>query len=327
MCPLNRIEITGFTRAQKLGDNFYKMGFRDQYLTPIYGSSSNNSAIVNIEIINNYKVCLEKHNNKELPCEFPDNNECFIEDNYEEVPTMDDEENYKLYASNLAKWNLLKNDNINHDFCKKDLRFHILVHGYINFTDNNLKEFEEEFPPGDFTNNSLYKTYEAYKSMFDIRENPEEFDEFKANVIDYFNKYSVNREVLEAELPFEIDRGNYILNGAIDLIYKTGDNEIVILDYKYAEYDKEHIDSYTKQLHLYAAALNEMPEFKDYKIKKAITHFVLGDYQHVVEITDEKMTNELNGLDNVASEIELEKYPSIVSDDCEKCSYRIVCKK
>ena len=168
MCPLNRIEITGFTRAQKLGDNFYKMGFRDQYLTPIYGSSSNNSAIVNIEIINNYKVCLEKHNNKELPCEFPDNNECFIEDNYEEVPTMDDEENYKLYASNLAKWNLLKNDNINHDFCKKDLRFHILVHGYINFTDNNLKEFEEEFPPGDFTNNSLYKTYEAYKSSKNI---------------------------------------------------------------------------------------------------------------------------------------------------------------
>jgi hypothetical protein len=144
------------------------MGFRDQYLTPIYGSSSNNSAIVNIEIINNYKVCLEKHNNKELPCEFPDNNECFIEDNYEEVPTMDDEENYKLYASNLAKWNLLKNDNINHDFCKKDLRFHILVHGYINFTDNNLKEFEEEFPPGDFTNNSLYKTYEAYKSSKNI---------------------------------------------------------------------------------------------------------------------------------------------------------------
>jgi hypothetical protein len=31
-----------------------------------------------------------------------------------------------------------------------------------------LKEFEEEFPPGDFTNNSLYKTYEAYKSSKNI---------------------------------------------------------------------------------------------------------------------------------------------------------------
>jgi hypothetical protein len=169
MCPLNKIEITDFIRAQKLGDNFYKMGYSDQYLTPIYGSKSNNSAIINIEIINNYKVCLEKHNNiREIPCEFPDNNECFIEDNYEEVHTLDDEDKYKLYASNLAKWNLIKNDNINHDFCKKNLRFHILVHGYINFTDNNLKEFEEEFPPGDFTNNSLYQTYEAFKSSKNI---------------------------------------------------------------------------------------------------------------------------------------------------------------
>ena len=169
MCPLNRIEITGITRAEKLGDNFYKIGFNDQYLTPIYGGSSNNSAIVNIEIINNYKVCLEKQFNiKEIPCEFPDNNECFIEDNYEEVPTLDHEENYKLYASNLARWNLKKDDNINHNFCKKDLRFHILVHGYINFTDTNLREFEEEFPPNDFTNNSLYKTYEAYKSSHNI---------------------------------------------------------------------------------------------------------------------------------------------------------------
>jgi len=168
-CPLNRIEITGFSRAKKLGDNFYKMGFSDQYLTPIYGGISNNSAIVNLEIINNYKVCLEKHNNIiEIPCEFPDNNECFIEDNYEEVPTLDDEDSYKLYASNLARWNLIKNDNINHDFCKHNLRFHILVHGYINFTDKNLREFEEEFPANDFTNNSLYKTYEAYKSSKNV---------------------------------------------------------------------------------------------------------------------------------------------------------------
>lgn len=170
-------------------------------------------------------------------------------------------------------------------------------------------------------------THEVYNSMFDIDENQEEFEEFKRNVLDYHEKYSLNRDVLEAELPFEIDRGNYILNGAIDLIYKTGDNEIVILDYKYAEYDEDHIDAYTKQLHLYAAALNEMPEFKDYTIKKAITHFVLNDYPHIVEITDEKMRNELNGLDEVANKIDSGDFPSIVSDDCEKCSYRIFCKK
>ena len=216
MCPLNRIEITGFTRAQKLGDNFYKMGRSDQYLTPIYGSSSNNSAIVNIEIINNHKVCLEKHNNiKEVPCEFPDNNECFIEDNYEEVLPLDEEENYKLYASNLAKWNLIKNDNINHDFCKKNLRFHILVYGYINFTDNNLKEFEEEFPPGDFTNNSLYKTYEAFKS-------PNNIDRFFYLLSYNLFIWSLIHFILQLMIYFNKKgiRKLYLINGIILFLFK-----------------------------------------------------------------------------------------------------------
>ena len=170
-------------------------------------------------------------------------------------------------------------------------------------------------------------TRKIYGSMFDIDGNPEEFEEFKSNVLNYYNKYSLNRQALEAELPFEIDRGDYVLNGAIDLIYKEGEDEIVILDYKYAEYDEDHIDGYTKQLHLYAAALNEMPEFKDFTIKKAITHFVLGDHQHIVEITDEKMSGELEGLDDVACKIGVGEFPSVVSEGCEKCSYRIFCKK
>lgn len=216
MCPLNRIEITGITRAEKLGDNFYKIGFNDQYLTPIYGGSSNNSAIVNIEIINNYKVCLEKQFNiKEIPCEFPDNNECFIEDNYEEVPTLDHEENYKLYASNLARWNLKKDDNINHNFCKKDLRFHILVHGYINFTDTNLREFEEEFPPNDFTNNSLYKTYEAYKSSHNI-------DRFFYLLSYNLFIWSLIHFILQLMIYFNKKgiRNLYIINGIILFFFK-----------------------------------------------------------------------------------------------------------
>jgi len=168
-------------------------------------------------------------------------------------------------------------------------------------------------------------TYDTYKSMFDIGENPEEFEEFRANVINYYEKYSLEREVLAAELPFEIDKGNYLLNGAIDLIYKVSDDEIVILDYKYAQYDEDHIDGYTKQLYIYAAALKELDEYKDYTIRKAITHFVLGDYQHVVEINDEVMENELNGLNDVALKIDNGCF-SKDSRECDRCSYRLICK-
>ena len=173
-------------------------------------------------------------------------------------------------------------------------------------------------------------TLETYKSMFDIEDNMQEYEEFKENVFKYYEKYSINREVLEAELDFEIYNGDYILNGAIDLIYKTEDNEIVILDYKYAEYDENHIDGYTKQLYLYAYALSQLDEYKDYKLKKAVTHFVLGDYQHEVIIDEEVLKDELAKLSEVAAKINC-KNPVFAKkpekeEECTRCSYRYFCK-
>ena len=170
-------------------------------------------------------------------------------------------------------------------------------------------------------------TQEAYGSMFDIKESPEEYEEFKNNVICYYEKYSKNRHVLGAELDFEIDMGDYLLNGAIDLIYWTGENEIVILDYKYAEYDEDHIDGYIKQSHLYMAAVRELPEFRDFTVKEAIIHFVLGDHQYKVEVNDDEITDELRKLDAVAKNINKGENFHKDSKDCETCSYRTFCKK
>lgn len=173
-------------------------------------------------------------------------------------------------------------------------------------------------------------TYKYYGSMPDIDEKSEEYDEFKTNVKNYYEKYSKNQEVLAAEYDFEIDRGEYLLNGSVDLIYKTGENKIVILDYKYAEYDEDHIDGYIKQSHLYTAALREMPEYKDYTIEKSIIHFILGDgdqddYQYVVEINDNEIAEELEHLDEVACEIKEGKFIKN-TNECNSCSYRIFCK-
>ncbi len=168
-CPLNDIEFNTKSRVNNFGNYSYKIGPGDHYIIPIFGKNPKYPVIVNIEIINNYKICLEKHiNAKDLPCEFPDNNECFIEDNYKEIFSLEHGEQYKLNPVNLARWNLANNDNINHNYCKDNLNFHIFAHGYINFTETNLYEFEKEFPPMDYTNNSLYKYYIVYKSPKNI---------------------------------------------------------------------------------------------------------------------------------------------------------------
>ena len=168
-CPLNHIEINTENIAKKLTNFFYNIGSGNSYFIPIFGDEPNNPVIINIYIINNYKICLEKYNKfRDLPCEFPDNNECFIEDNFQQIFNLESNENLNLNPGNLAKWNLANDDNINHNFCKDNLNFHIFATGYINFTQKNLEEFEEEFPPNDLTNNPLYKMYKAYKSNKNI---------------------------------------------------------------------------------------------------------------------------------------------------------------
>lgn len=233
---------------------------------------------------------------------------------------------YTKYCSCPFKYNLGYNIGFSRSGAKAANRgtaFHNIME-YINL---ELIKNEEVS-----TDDLVDITRKEYELMFNINENPDDFAEFKNNVLNYYEQYSKNREVLEAEYDFEIDRGNYILNGSIDLIYKTGENEIVILDYKYAEYDEDHIDGYTKQLHLYAAALKAVPDYKDFVIKKAITHFVLGDnqhddYQHVVDITDEKINNELKHLDEVAKEIKCGTTFRKKFETCGSCSYRDFCSK
>ena len=55
-------------------------------------------------------------------------------------------------------------------------------------------------------------------------------------------------------------------------------------------------------------------------------HFVLSDYQHVVEINDDEINDELKHLDEVARKINEGKCFPKDSDDCGNCSYRIFCK-
>ena len=162
VCPLTYIEFLNEGRAKMLSDIYY---FIDDnlYLTPIHGNLDiKTPVIINLEIINNVRLCVEKHiGAKDLQCEFPDNNQCYIQDNGIDIPNSV-KNNNQFYPSNLAKWNLVNDDNIEHNFCNKDIFFHILAKGYINFNVDNLNQFKEEFPSNDFENNSLYKMVNIY---------------------------------------------------------------------------------------------------------------------------------------------------------------------
>ena len=160
-CPLNEFDF-------ELGKGVkykYPISNTLSYFIPYYGEDESRIVIVDMEIINNSRFCLERHNReKKITCEFSDNNECYIHVGFTEVQQQVLHEDYKFYPKNLAKWNLKNNDNIEHEFCNNNMYFYFLVIGYFNFTYDNLKDFKDEFPSNSEKNNSLYNTYEAYKS-------------------------------------------------------------------------------------------------------------------------------------------------------------------
>lgn len=171
-------------------------------------------------------------------------------------------------------------------------------------------------------------TEKHYKSMFDIEKDIEEYEKFKYNVENYYYTYSVNRETLESEFNFELFVDNYMLNGAIDLIFRDSDGEVKILDYKYADFKEDHIDGYIKQSYIYTSALRRIPEYAKYNIKKAIIHFVKDDHLYPVDIDEEIMEKEFERMALVAGNIHddvYEKEPE-KDDECTSCSYRYFCK-
>lgn len=189
----------------------------------------------------------------------------------------------------------------------------------------NLKLLEGEIADNEKIDEIIIK---HYKPMFDIKEDDSEFEEFRKHVRDYYRNYSIKREVLESEFNFELFRDNYVLNGAIDLVYKEDNGEVVILDYKYADYDEDHIDGYKKQSYIYTSALREIPEYEKYDIKKAYIHFVKSDTLYPVDIDEKVMEDEKENLSVVAGKIKDKiflKEPE-KPHECGRCSYRYFCK-
>ena len=216
LCPLTHIEINGISRAKIFGEFYYQMSSGDKYLIPIYGNDINYPVIIDIEIANNYKVCLEKNiHKKELSCQFPDNNECFIKDNYEQIYNLDsNEEYYELNAKNLIKWNNPKSQGI-YSLCKPNLNLNIFALGYVNFTQETLKEFEYFFPPDDYTNNPLYKAYKAFKS-------PKNLDNLFKLISVIILSWSLLHLIIQIILSFEKIRLRkiFIINGILLFLFK-----------------------------------------------------------------------------------------------------------
>lgn len=171
----------------------------------------------------------------------------------------------------------------------------------------------------------------VYSSLFDINEEPEEFEKLKNDIIEYTRKQAVEYDVIDSELPFSVERDDYTLNGAIDLVYRINDDEIGILDYKNAEVNDYKIWSYSRQLYTYASALKELSEFRDCDITEAKIHFVKSGVEEI-PINDNLIKEQEDRLNETALKILDEEYPKITelhpdreNKFCEFCEFKWIC--
>ena len=212
---------------------------------------------------------------------------------------------------------------------KKDFGFKLSNSEFINYGNiihNSLEQINKKVLNGD----SLTEK-DIILNVIDIYDNypnsPQDAfikQEIIENVLDYWNNFGSKIKILESEYPFSVFRSDYILSGAIDLIYETEDGNLGIIDYKNAinisEFKKE---KYTKQIHTYILGLKEDPNYQDMEVTEA---YVYGTYiKKLIKIDLEWDVDPETNIINTSNNIHEGKFKSNKGRHCEWCKFNFIC--
>jgi hypothetical protein len=118
------------------------------------------------------------------------------------------------------------------------------------------------------------------------------FKKVKEGILRYWHDYGSKWDIQASEYQFYDIKTGYTLTGIIDLIIKDG-NDITIVDFKTTDkpIDSETKNKYIEQLSMYAIALKEDPEYKDYNISKGMIYTILSkeDNVHYYDLDDKQL--------------------------------------
>ena len=157
----------------------------------------------------------------------------------------------------------------------------------------------------------------------------DKLNRFIDDTLFYYNGPGKDLEIIDAEVSFYIKKENYNLNGFIDLIYRTPDGKLGILDYKDTKSERKYLNKYLRQLYTYVLGLrDEENKYRNEEIGEIAIYAIQS--RHLVndlpinELEIEELSNE---IDNTACNIGEENFSSAKGDHCKKCQYSEVCKQ
>lgn len=256
--------------------------------------------------------------------EFKDINELKIKDKQEKTERI--KMSYTSYSA-YNKCPRMYNIGYNYQFrlpASKEINDGLAAHTILeqmNKAEINGKNIEKK----DITRISeeIIKTYPEIKE--------ENFKNVIKGIETYWNEYINSEwEVIGSEVPFNIIKEKYDIEGKIDLVLKNSKtNEIKIVDYKTTNKNKleSRKNTHEKQLCIYAKALENYPEYNQYDIKYASVYSIYDNYELKIEITKEKIDKVDTSLNETVENIINKQYTKHNQEKCKGCDYHhILCE-
>ena len=198
----------------------------------------------------------------------------------------------------------------------------LFVHNLLETINNRIKSNNNQYV-GD---EEVLAVFEKFKNSFhfeNLRLSKDEFNVIKNDILYYYHTFGKDLNILKTEQSFKITKEFYQLSGIIDLIYKTKDGKIGILDYKNTNHiSNQYVRNYIKQVYTYLIGLNNSLEIESLKIYAIKARKMID-----IELNQKSRDILLEELDKVSQNIENEMFECNMNEDCVNCGFSNICIK
>ena len=205
----------------------------------------------------------------------------------------------------------------------------IFIHKAFEVINKLIKENNNVYIGDDKVKSTVANLFHKSKLEETPKENKEQkLTRITEDILYYYHNEGKDLEILDVEVPFYIKKKNYGLNGVIDLIYKSKEGKIGILDYKNTKSANSYIDKYVDQLYTYILGLSDenhryagldIKELKIYAIKSKEAKPIPINWDEIDELESE--------IEDTAQNIEDCNFSSAKDKHCDKCPYSMICKQ
>ncbi len=196
----------------------------------------------------------------------------------------------------------------------------LFVHNLLETVNNRIKSNGNKY----IGDEEVLAIFEKFKNSFhfeNLRLSNDEFNTIRNDILYYYHTFGKDFNILKTEHSFKIDKEFYQLSGIVDLIYRTDDGKIGILDYKNTELISYHyVKNYIKQIYTYIIGLKNSLEIKTLRIYAVKARKMID-----IELNQESLDILLEELDTISQNIGNEIFECNRGEDCFNCGFSNIC--